>query len=126
MGITVKLDTIILFINDVEHLKLFYRDVFNMEVIEEDGADWALLKAGSANIGLHRVGEDYINRYTGSGAQSNTKIVFETAEDLRLVREQLLDKGVAMLGLQRFPGYKYLLCDGHDPEGNMFQIKQKI
>ena len=32
--------------------------------------------------------------------------------------------GVSMLELKRYDGFAYLLCDGEDPEGNVFQLSQ--
>lgn len=120
------LDTIILFVRDVEKLKQFYAGVLNLSVIEEDAQQWVLLNAGNANIGLHKIGEHYLEAVSnGYKFDGNTKIVFAIEDDIKLVRQQLLNHNVAMQEVKTFEGYDYLVCDGEDPEGNVFQLKQR-
>ncbi|MFY7840964.1 MAG: VOC family protein [Lacibacter sp.] len=122
----VNLDTIILYVQDVELLKTFYVEIFELEVIEETPLQWVLLQAGQAKIGLHRIGEQYRNEAEGTFKfDSNCKIVFETDEDIHAVLNRLLSRNVAMREVKTFNNYDYWLCDGEDPEGNVFQLKQK-
>ena len=119
-------DSIIMFVEDVEKLKLFYVDTLKLEIVEELPAEWLLLKAGNSNIGLHKIGNEYLDNSEGElKFHSNTKIVFETDEDIHQLREQLLSKGIKLKEIKTFDNYAYWLCDGEDPEGNVFQLKQK-
>jgi catechol-2,3-dioxygenase len=121
-----NLDTIILYVQNVEKLKSFYIDIFNLGVVEEDPSIWVLLKAGNGKIGLHKIGDQYSDKSKGTFKfESNTKIVFEIAEDITKAREQLISKNVFMKEIKTFHNYGYWLCDGEDPEGNVFQLKQK-
>jgi catechol-2,3-dioxygenase len=121
-----SLDTIILYVQNVEKLKSFYTGILNLEVIEEYQSIWALLKAGNGNIGLHRIGEQYLAKINeGYKFDNNAKIVFEIEEDINKVREQLLGQNILMKEIKTFDNYDYWLCDGEDPEGNVFQLKQK-
>jgi catechol-2,3-dioxygenase len=121
-----NLDTIILYVQNVEKLKSFYIDIFKLEVIEEYESLWVLLKAGNAKIGLHQIGDQYIDKSKGTFKfDSNCKIVFEIDDDIDKVRQQLLNQKVLMREIKTFENYCYLLCDGKDPEGNVFQLKQK-
>lgn len=121
-----SLETIILFVQDVEEVKLFYIDIFDLEIIEESKSEWVLLKAGNCKIGLHKIGQQYLEQNKGAfHIEGNTKIVFETDEDIYKVRARLLFKNVMIKEIKTFDGYDYLLCDGEDPEGNVFQLKQK-
>lgn len=122
----VNLDTIILYVQNVDNLKSFYTKMFNLEVIETYESTWALLKVGDGKIGLHKIGEAYWDESKGAFKfDNNTKIVFEIDADIHHFRAQLLDQQVAMRELKTFDNYDYWLCDGEDPEGNVFQIKQK-
>jgi len=126
MQANISLTGIILFVRDVERLKDFYIGNFQFELIEHDLQMWALLKAGSITIGLHRMGEEYLAETDESfKANNNVKLVFEISEDIHQLRTQLVGQQVAMRGIKTFPGYNYWLCDGEDPEGNVFQLKQK-
>jgi catechol-2,3-dioxygenase len=121
-----NLDTIILFVQDVDQLKLFYVDILQLDIIEESKSEWLLLKAGTAQIGLHKIGGQYPgNNNEDLKFHNNTKIVFEVEEDIRKIRERLLKENVTLKEIKTFDNYDYWICDGEDPEGNVFQLKQK-
>ncbi|WP_300688784.1 hypothetical protein [Chryseobacterium sp.] len=123
--INAQLETIILYAKNVQILKNFYVENFNLKVIEEDQI-WVLLNAGSANIGLHRMGEEYLEKTdTTRSYDNNTKIVFEIDVDIESGRSQLISKNVQMREIKTFDNYPFWLCDGTDPEGNVFQLKSK-
>lgn len=122
----VNLDTIILYVQNVDRLKSFYMDVFKLEVLETYESTWALLKAGQGKIGLHQIGAQYWDESKGAFKfDNNTKIVFEIDEDIHEMRDQLLAQNVQLREIKTFDNYDYWLCDGEDPEGNVFQLKQK-
>lgn len=126
MQLTFNLDTIILYVQNVDKLKAFYNDVFNLKVVEEYQSTWALLQAGNCKIGLHKIGEQYWDESKGAFKfESNSKIVFEINEDLSQVREHFIKRGISMREIKTFDDYDYWLCDGEDPEGNVFQLKQR-
>lgn len=124
---TLNLNTIILFVQNVDKLKSFYSGILKLEVAEEIKSEWLLLKAGNCSIGLHRIGEEYRDESKNEfDYESNIKIVFEMDEDINIIREELISKKVVMREIKLFEDYGYFVCDGVDPEGNVFQLKQKI
>ena len=121
----VKLDTLILYVKNTELLKNFYVENFNLKVIEEDHL-WVLLDAGSVNIGLHKIGDEYLNQIEQDHIfDNNTKIVFEIDTDIETARNELMAKNVHVREIKTFDHYPFWLCDGKDPEGNVFQLKSK-
>lgn len=54
---------------------------------------------------------------------NNVKIVLSIEEDIYTLRNQLIAKDVRMKEVLTWDGYDFLLCDGKDPEGNVFQIE---
>ena len=121
-----NLNSIVLFVQDVNKLKSFYVDILKLEIIEQFNADWLLLQAGNCTLGLHKIGEQYLEPGQETFKfDNNTKIVFETADDIYKIREQLLNQQVLVKEIKNFDSYDYFLCDGEDPEGNVFQLKQK-
>jgi hypothetical protein len=120
-----RFDTLILYVQNVELLKNFYVQNFNLKVIEEDPI-WALLNVGTVNIGLHKIGDQYLEKIEeGHVFDNNTKLVFEIDIDIETARNELLSKKVEMRSIKTFENYDFWLCDGTDPEGNVFQLKSK-
>jgi len=121
----IKLDTIILFVTDVDKLKQFYADIFKFDIVEELTAEWVLLNTGNCHIGLHKIGKEYLDKSDSDiKFESNLKIVFEV-DNIYNLREKLLVQNVRIREMKTFDNYNYWLCDGEDPEGNVFQLKQK-
>lgn len=115
---------LILYVQDVTLLSSFYTEHFGLSSTESIPGEWAVLQSRNFELALHRAGPAY--RCTVSGAGSNAKIVFETAQDLDTLRGQLVSAGVAMGNIKSYEGFTYKLLDGTDPEGNVFQLMQKI
>ena len=119
------LDTIILYVQNVDELEFFNTDILKLEVLKEDKSVWVLLKAGNGNIGLHKRGDQYLDRSKPPFKfDNNAKIVFEISDDINQIRTQLLRQNVSMKEIKAIEGYAYWLCDGEDPEGNVFQLKK--
>ena len=126
MELKFSFDTIIFYVQNVDRLKSFYKKTFNLEIIEEYQSIWALLDAGTCKIGFHKIGDKYLNENKGVFKfDNNTKIVFEIDNDINEVRAHFIDQNVVMREIKTFDNYDYWLCDGEDPEGNVFQLKQK-
>ncbi len=120
-----NLGRIILFAQDVAGLALFYRSVFGFSIVEQDGADWMVLNAGGTELALHRVGPEYRRDDAKDWlGDTNVKLVITVDEDLEALRERLLDMDVRLGEIKRFSPTAPPLCDGRDPEGNVFQICQ--
>lgn len=121
---TVTLSRIIIFCGNVNGLKSFYQQNFGLDLIEEIENEWIVLNAGAVEIAFHRVGNAYRKDHIPFRADSNSKLVFEITDDLAGLRERLLANGVLLKEIKSFEGFNYLMCDGEDPEGNIFQLKQ--
>ena len=119
----ISLNRILLYVQNVELLKEFYTKNLSLEVVESIPSEWAVLKAGQTELALHWAGEAY-RAPIKSGEGSNAKLVFTIEADLNLLREKLLKNGVEMREIKSYRGFPYQLCDGVDPEGNVFQFMQ--
>lgn len=118
-------DSIILYVKNVEILKNFYVENFSLKVIEED-QEWVLLNAGAIHIGLHKIGDQYLDTIEeGYQFDNNTKLVFQIDTDIVSARHELVSKNIQMREIKTFDHYDFWLCDGTDPEGNVFQLKKK-
>ncbi|MEN4758939.1 hypothetical protein ABEG63_01245 [Chryseobacterium sp. C39-AII1] len=120
-----KLDTTLFYVKNVELIKNFYVEHFNFTILEEDSS-WALLNAGSSHIAFHKIGEKYLQKISKDHQlDNNTKLIFEIDIDILSARNELLSKNVRMREIKTFENYDFWLCDGLDPEGNVFQLKSR-
>ena len=119
-----SLETVVIYCFDVDLLKHFYSSNFELPVIEEIKDEWVVLDAGTCTIGLHRVGEAYRHLQPSASDEKNTKLIFETDDEIFALREEFIKNGISMKEIKSFDGYPFWLCDGADPEGNVFQLKK--
>jgi predicted enzyme related to lactoylglutathione lyase len=108
---------IIYFTNQMKTMTAFYRDVIGLSPIDDpdgDPSDFLEFDAGTSTIALHK-GSPGISA-------SRNKIVFQS-DDVEKAREGLINRGVRMGKLKL--GEVWHLCDGKDPEGNIFQISNR-
>ena len=121
----VALTRIILFVQDVGRLATFYQEMFGLTLIEEIKGEWAVLDAGPCQLALHRVGEAYRVADPASWeVESNIKLVMTVDRPLADVRAELTAQGVRMGPIKSYPPLTGRLCDGRDPEGNVFQLAE--
>ena len=123
----VRLNKIIFFCTDVLRLVDFYRSNFGFQVVGEVDMHWTVLNAGTIEIAFHRIGDQYLSESTElMGENTNVKLVFNLDIDLIQFRKNLLDKKIALGEIKKFDGSNYIVCDGQDPEGNVFQLMQTV
>jgi len=114
-----QMQRIILFVNDMPAMTAFYRDVLGLRPIADSKhppTEWLEFDAGGARIALHKAFDP-----SGKPATCN-KITFYAA-DVPKVREQLVARGAKMYEVNNWG--ELITCDGHDPEGNRFQISNR-
>jgi predicted enzyme related to lactoylglutathione lyase len=116
---TARLARVILYVQDVDRLASFYCEAFDLGIAEAIAGEWAVLRAGGCELALHRVGVAY--RGKPRVGESNVKLVLTIDGPLADMREKLLQRGVAMGEIKAYAGTGPL-CDGRDPEGNVFQL----
>ena len=117
---------IILYVQDVALLKAFYRQYFDLPVVEEIDDEWAVLDAGAIELALHLAGPAFRHAAaTPARADANhVKLVFSIDTDIDAHRARLVRDRVTVRALKRYDGFAYRMYDGVDPEGNVFQVMQ--
>jgi hypothetical protein len=114
-------------VQDVSRLADFYGDALGLPIVEEIKDEWAVLRAGPCEIALHRVGKPYrVADASTWQVETNAKLVLTVDRELAELRAELIGKGVPMGEIKSYPGLTGPLCDGKDPEGNVFQLAQKL
>jgi len=114
---------VILYVRDVARLKDFYETRFGFPIIEEIPGEWAVLQAGQIELALHLAGPAY-RAAQNQTTQSNIKLLFTIESGLAQMRAKLEEAGVSVGKIKRYSGFPYSLCDGLDPEGNVFQLSE--
>ncbi|HLX37848.1 MAG TPA: VOC family protein [Candidatus Binataceae bacterium] len=104
---------VIMFTRQIDAMAMFYRDVIGLrQVADEPG--WKDFAAGGCNLSLHRGSSEVGKRAP--------KLVFYSA-DVAATREALIKRGASMGKVKSGAGLD--LCEGHDPDGNPFQISNR-
>lgn len=102
-----KLARVILFARNMAAMTAFYREVLGLPVkVQEEG--WVEFDG----LALHH----------GSPKPGSTKLAFGS-KDVAKTREELIARGAVMGKVKDFGSL--VLCDGKDPEGNLFQISNR-
>lgn len=123
----IRLNRIVLYVRDVERLSEFYRQAFAFSLGQHIEGEWAVLQTGACELGLHVIGPKQRPPAEGwTGDNSNAKLVFTLDEPIEDVRERLVKLGIEMGPVRSYPGITGPLCDGRDPEGNVFQLAQDV
>lgn len=123
----VTLNRVILYVQDVERLATFYQQMLGLPVVEEIKGEWAVLAAGPCQLALHRVGKAYRVADPASWqVETNAKLVMTVDRPLAELRAELEAKGISMGKIKSYPPLTGLLCDGTDPEGNVFQLAEAV
>lgn len=119
----IAMTRLILYVRDVARLKSFYQTHFGFRVTEEIGNEWAVLAAGQVELALHLAGQPWRSMPLAPES-SNAKLVFTVDSGLAELRTKLEKANVPVGEIKRYPGFSYSLCDGRDPEGNVFQLSE--
>ncbi|WP_353254811.1 VOC family protein [Burkholderia anthina] len=107
-------------------LKAFYRQYFDLPVVEEIDDEWAVLDAGAIELALHLAGPAFRHAATAPARtdSNNVKLVFSIDKDIDAHRARFVRDRVTVRALKRYDGFPYRMYDGVDPEGNVFQVMQ--
>ena len=123
---TLGISRVILFAKDMKAMADFYGRVIGLPRIEtsDDSEEWQVFDAGGCQLALHQIPEPWAKDVVipdppVAREGSIAKVVF-FAEDVAAVRQTLVDRGAPMREVGIHGDLQ--LCDGLDPEGNLFQI----
>lgn len=119
-----ELSRLILFVDDIEKMSAFYREVLGLDVLPGGTDGFVCFSAGASQVCLHSLPAEYRSDGGDYPKREDTyvKFVFYSA-DVEADRQYLLGRGVRMNETVRYDEIE--LCDGADPEGNIFQISSR-
>ena len=118
----------VLFTINLKSLAAFYERVVGMKVLMT-AEDHIRLEAGSFRLTVHAIPERYAKNITITTPpqireSSAVKLAFRV-EDIARAREIAAQFGGAVYATDREWQYEgSMVCDGYDPDGNVFQLWQ--
>lgn len=119
-----EVSRIILFVDDIDAMSAFYGGVLGLDKLPGDDIGFVCFAAGRCEICLHALPEQYPSEGGEYPKREDTylKFVFRS-DDVERDRKYLIENGLRMNEIVRYGEID--LCDGADPEGNMFQISSR-
>jgi extradiol dioxygenase family protein len=120
--------SVVVFVRDVRRLSQFYRDVATMSVIHE-AEDHVVLELAGFQLVIHALRGEPEPSHHGAGqvvAREDAYVkVCLPVTSLARARARAAELG----GLLAEPGQEweargFRACDGHDPEGNVLQLRE--
>jgi predicted enzyme related to lactoylglutathione lyase len=116
----------VLFTVNLRSLATFYQRIANMKVIREE-ADHIGLETGAFRLTIHQIPERYAKGITIATPPvvretSALKLALPT-DDIAKARETAAQLGGMVYAPDREWSYEgSTVCDGYDPDGNVFQL----
>lgn len=116
MAIIKGLVEIILYVQDMEKQVGFYRDMLGLKLKEGQELNlwWMEFETGSCTLALH-------GGTSGKPGKDAPRLVFGV-EDVEVARQELIKLGVPMGSVRKVESGG-LVCEGLDPEDNIFSIE---
>ena len=115
----------VVFVADVPRMTVFYRELFSMHVLQGD-ADFAVLESDGLQLTIHAL----------RGEPGNTATRVDTYLKLCFPVDRIADARARApsLGGELWPPENewtapergFRACDGRDPEGNVFQVREAL
>jgi catechol 2,3-dioxygenase-like lactoylglutathione lyase family enzyme len=123
-----RVGQVMVFAKDMARMSAFYRDGVGLVPVEDTRPDeWIRFDAGGVLFALHAIPAEVAKHIAISDppkrrGDTAIKFTFHVA-DVEAARQQLLAHGAQMSEIARHADLE--LCDGLDPEGNVFQIANR-
>jgi catechol 2,3-dioxygenase-like lactoylglutathione lyase family enzyme len=105
---------VIIFTSAMPRMTKFYRDVLGLKQ-KTDDPGWKEFEAGGCDVALHNG--------TAEVGRRPPKIVF-FSDNVASTRDLLLKRGAKLGKIKSKAGLD--LCEGSDPDGNPFQISNRL
>jgi predicted enzyme related to lactoylglutathione lyase len=120
----------VVYAKDLDRVAAFYSRIAGLEVVHRDHT-YAQLRSGGLELVVHRIPEHIaadirIGRPPQRREDSAVKLAF-TVRDLGAARAAAAALGGIVDPAERewtFEGCT--VCDGHDPEGNVIQLRRRV
>jgi predicted enzyme related to lactoylglutathione lyase len=115
---------LVLFVRDVRRVTSFYMNVAAMTLAHED-ADHAVLRLDGFEFVVHAIrGEPEPTGAVQPREDSYMKVILPVASIAEARAVAAAHGGVVQPAAREWEARGFRACDGHDPEGNIFQVRE--
>jgi len=117
--------SVVVFVADVRRVSAFYREVASMDVlIEEDG--YSVMEVEGIQLVIHRLqGEPAVNPAAIRVREdSYVKLCLPVASIAEARALAAANGGAIKSSEHEWEARGFRACDGHDPEGNVIQVRE--
>jgi catechol 2,3-dioxygenase-like lactoylglutathione lyase family enzyme len=120
----------VLFVQNVPRMRDFYREVIQMDVVQDKGS-WAILSILGFELVIHGIpnepAADLSSNALPSIREDSYLKICLPVENIAIARTHAANLGGAI----KDPTHEWedrgvRACDGHDPEGNVLQVRQAL
>jgi extradiol dioxygenase family protein len=120
----VEVSRLILFVDDIDRMSSFYGGILGLTRSPGESDEFVCFVGGGCEICLHSLPQQYRSDGGEYPKREDTyvKFVFRS-DDVERDRKYLVENGLRMNEIIRYGDID--LCDGADPEGNVFQISSR-
>lgn len=117
-GIQTKDPLFILYVHDMDRAFAFYRDTFNLEVVQHTPG-WSMLRCGGATLALHILGAK-----SAEAATTHAGLSLQVS-DLEIAIQAVREVGGKHLVTREPTDFVPVrMCEVKDTEGNVFELRQ--
>lgn len=123
-----SVDVITLFVEDLQHSKLFYQDVFGLSVVFED-EDSAVFDFGNMSVNLLKIpaAHELVEPAVVAGREAGARFQFTIhVDDVDAVCAELDTRGVALLNGPMNRAWGIRTASFTDPGGHIWEIAQDL
>lgn len=120
-----RLSYVIVLCDDIDRMKIFYRDLFSFPVDSETDVSLAL-RAGSVLLALRKRTRDYDGRGGGSESPGVQLAFLVSPVEVDQCYDQLVQKGVRILDPPNDQPRGHRTVYFADPEGNVLEVYAEI
>jgi catechol 2,3-dioxygenase-like lactoylglutathione lyase family enzyme len=114
----------VLYVKDLERVTAFYSAVLRQPLVYRD-AYHAVLRCGIFALDIHQLPADAMARCeNGSREQAAVKLSFPVDSIVRARQVAAAHGGELDPGPPRWVVEQQKICNGRDPEGNVFQLRE--
>lgn len=114
---------LVLYSNSIEDLACFYAQVFQFSRADTDDS-YIRLTHPAAEIVILQAASQYQTVSTEPRESTPIKPVFFTDKPIATMRKLVISSGGSLKPIQvEWLFHQYVVCDGHDLEGNIFQVR---